>query len=59
MLFEVGILEMEGRAEYSAGMVEDRLAVVDKGMSMLVVRLARVSQNLTFFNYVCYHTPEY
>ena len=47
-LFEEGILEMEGMAEYFAGMGEDRLAVVDKGMSMLVVRLARASQNLTF-----------
>ena len=43
---------MAGIAEYSAGMVEDRLAVVGYVMSMQVVLLARASQNLTFSSYV-------
>ena len=51
-MFEVGILEIEGMTEYSAGMVEDRLAVVGYVMSMQVVLLARASQNLTFSSYV-------
>ena len=52
MLFEEGILVMAGIAEYSAGMVEDRLAVVGYVMSMQVVLLARASQNLTSSSYV-------
>ena len=37
-VFVVGILVMEGMAEYSVGMVEDLLAVVGRVMNMLVVR---------------------